>query len=217
MCLLKKFSSHTDIFPRLKVNFCEEILPQLLSLLVQTKKSSATEVYKAMNSFLEKHFPDNNSSPQCDFQSVQLFLNLAQRLRECEDTLANFQLCYSSLARAARFAGAYFSSIFYAEYACHQLILEKPGKMYMHSLNDMSRIDEERGSQLQCILHESFIKIGESDLVHGCKTLPLEKSKSHMKYLYNPEECFGVIQSEDVNLTIGKHNEQSEQSLKKYL
>ncbi|GLG95164.1 Serine/threonine-protein kinase ATM [Gryllus bimaculatus] len=207
-----------------KAEFSEKILPLFVSKLSTMSAEFNKIILHCIKQFFERHVrlhllqnSESSNNVCLNKASVQCMLNLVHFLRVHDNLKDNWNptqldLNYLSIAQAAQFCNAYFSSILYVElWSDKWLRTENSEEIYGQSQTVLERICEmnpDDGSNAQKILWEAYMRICDTDAIYGCgSSLLLDPNKRPLHYELRGE-WDKVILSHDIRLSSG-HTESS--------
>lgn len=133
--------------------------------------------------------------------AVRCMMDVVNHLRIQSPEQKHLNFNYLSIALAAQFCSAYFSSVLYTELWCR---ISFKNERYFDSIPMIDQIyeqEERNGKLAQDILKEAYIKIGESDSLHGCGSSHLHNRKSRIPYYQNFNKLDKLLLSHDIELS----------------
>ncbi|KAJ8960033.1 hypothetical protein NQ318_009470 [Aromia moschata] len=194
---------------KISTKFCESLLPLLVNLLLFINNKNTNDVLSnKINLFFETHWnltvPKrvecslinvNKKSVKC-MLDVLNFVRLQRSSKSNIRQVAELDLNYLKVAKAAEFCAAHFSALLYSELWCHAKIQEIEGrKKYNVGLTKLDVIyeneEEQIGEALQDILRNAYRAVGDLDALPGCGNSFLLKPQyrvQHYKELDNWEQ-----------------------------
>ncbi|XP_058790954.1 serine-protein kinase ATM [Phymastichus coffea] len=200
---------------KLNVQSCEVALPRLITIIVEADWNLSTTICRSINDFFHYHFGHSlreDETPSTVLQKMQnstardavwCVLNIVNymRIQTDENVILNFD--YLTISIAAQFCSAYFSSILYAELWCHSKLSNFRD---FDSIPIIEQIYEQvmnEGKTAQDVMREAYMKIGDSDSIHGCGSSHLQNRESKICYYTNFQKLDKLTLSHDVECSIG--------------
>ena len=130
-------------------------------------------------------------------------LNIVNHLRIQTRDQISLDFDYLPIAMAAQFCSAYFSSVLYAELWCWSNLKTVRDFDSIPIIDQIYEQENKQGKIVQDILKEAYIKIGDSDSIHGCGSSHLQNRRSRISYYTNFQKLDKLIVSHDVELSVG--------------
>ncbi|OXU25092.1 hypothetical protein TSAR_000011 [Trichomalopsis sarcophagae] len=215
-CLDNFYSKSLIPVFQLSVQFCELTLQRLVSLLIDVNSSLAKRICHCVNRFFEHHFKDDRiddqtlspSTPPQMLQgckardAIRCMLIVVNHLRIQTREQVTLDFDYLSIAMAAQFCSAYFSSVLYTELWCRSTLKLARDFDSIPIIDQIYEQENRQGRIAQDILKEAYMKIGDSDSIHGCGSSHLHNHGSRIPYYTNFQKLDKLILSHDVELSI---------------
>lgn len=130
-------------------------------------------------------------------------LNVINHLRIQTREQTHLDLDYLPIAMAAQFCSAYFSSVLYTELWCISNLKEIRDFESIPIIDQIFEKNNSSGKIAQDLLKEAYMKIGDSDSLHGCGSSHLQNRKSRIPYYSNFQKLDKLILSHDVEMSVG--------------
>ncbi|XP_045467917.1 serine-protein kinase ATM isoform X2 [Harmonia axyridis] len=168
---------------KLKIEFCEVLLPSLIYLLVSLNEKVNTIIIGKINKFFEEHWLAIMSSCKKNriilnkkavkvMLSVVHFVRVTKKNIKIKKKMEDLDLDYLKIAKAAQYCSAYFTSLLYTEIWCHSKVEVNNSFSFKSSILDFihETNNEESSLAILNILRSSYKAIGDVDSLQGCGT-----------------------------------------------
>lgn len=174
------------------------VLPELIHSLINSNKNLLSPICLGINKFLLHHFGEECTS-NCHPQVAELILNCVDLIKLNVPSAEKCPLDLLAVSRAAMNISCHIRGLYYAELAYNEFLIDHwTGRTY--KLRELDLVDNENGTKLQLLIRNHCIKIGDIDLVHGCRLMFDDGAKSLKKYYADLRRWDKLIPLQDVNL-----------------
>ncbi|XP_078038484.1 serine/threonine-protein kinase tefu [Augochlora pura] len=196
----------------LSTDICEIILPRIIFLIISIDKKFTPVICSCINQFFDHNF---NSTKQnllltatCktvhyDHQIINCMLNIVNYIRiQVADNVC-LELNYMYIAKAAQYCAAFFTAILYAELSCESILNDYNNFTNISKIDHVYELAPNEGKMIQCILRDTYAKIGDSDAIHGTGSSHLQDHSTRIQHYVHTHEWGKVILAQDVELSFG--------------
>ena len=213
-CFKKFYMDSIIPILNLSANFCEQYLPWMVYILFEDPRL-INEMSTHISKFFQYHFAFPNydftsssslavhKNPNCTHESVHCMLNIVNFIWVQTDKTVRLNFDYLSIAQAAQFSSAYFTSVLYAELWCESFLNGNRDVGSMTIIDYITDHEPVKGKMLQDIIREANVKIGDPDAVHGCRFTHLLDPASRIRYYEDLEQWDKSMLMHDIGLSCG--------------
>lgn len=143
--------------------------------------------------------------------AIRCILNVVNYMRIQTHEKIPLKFEYLTIAIAAQYCSAYFSSILYTELWCRNKLkiprdFDNVPIIEQIYESQQTHLDE-YGKAAQDVLREAYIKIGDLDSIHGCGSSHLQKQGSKIPYYTNLQKFDKLTLSYDIECSVANVSE----------